>query len=153
MQQDYINLINFLKENDESVRKDLEELFYFVSITSFWENNRVNSKIFTFNYWQCKTEDEAIWKSIKKIREDNVNMNNKIWIELYSCYIKELDYHHIMMYCEHKWIDFNISVHWWNSLMIWWDKDLPPFLDHTKPLHEQKNEVYKALLDYFIWLQ
>ena len=113
--QEYINLINFLKENDESVRKDLEILKFGTEIS--WCDDRYH-----------------IWDKL-----------NIIW--------NNLDYHHLMKYCKHKNIWIIIDDDTINLNSKFWTLDLWNTLvkvDNTKPLNEQKSEVYKALLDYFI---
>ena len=144
--QDYINLINFLKENDESVRKDLEELRFWCKVKIHWWDCKVieftwsNLKIWNWKrYLNYKYPDHIWWNSQNK---SNLEI---IW--------NNLDYHHIMMYCKHKNIWIIIDDDTINLYSKFWTLDLWNTLvkvDNTKPLNEQKSEVYNALLDYFI---
>ena len=143
--QDYINLINFLKENDESVRKDLEELrFWCKWFTLIWWNPVFLSHRIL---WIWTSEYNPEWKYSNN---DTIEI---IW--------NNLDYHHIMMYLFKKWYncDFqnNNLIHiekvWIDEINIETNKEILYWLiayNSFKPLHEQKSEVYKQLLDYFI---
>ena len=140
--QDYINLINFLKENDEKIKKDLETLQFGTEISRCW------SKYKMLNPWEFFDENNRTFYLIDDIcfRWDKLNI---IW--------NNLDYHHIMMYCENRKLNLIIAMNWnitsykkeSSNITIYqtWIK-----FDYTKPFHKQEPIVYKALLDYFIWL-
>lgn len=146
--QDYINLINFLKENDESVRKDLETL-KFGTIVKYktplkWTNPRDY-----FRYkWEWDWDNEI---SLPPIRMYNNQAFEIIW--------NNLDYHHLMIYCDSNKIRLVIQANGVIKTIIWnwWFEnesyDIITNIDNTKPFHKQEQKVYKRLLDYFIWLQ
>ena len=145
--QDYINLINFLKENDESVKKDLETLKFGTKVKycTCWHNNiyedwiYIDDKYVMSEFWEV-LEYKNIWQDYLHSTEPDIKI---IW--------NNLDYHHIMMYCYNKNIDLTIVECW--EIYNTGNWQFITKLDNTKPFHEQKSEVYKALLDYFIWLQ
>ncbi len=136
MQQEQLNLINFLKENDESVRKDLETLKFGTKISRCW------SKYKMLNPWEFFDKNNRTFYLIDGIcfRWDKLNI---IW--------NNLDYHHIMMYCDSKWIWARLCLSRINIYKS--DFDIDIYLDNSKPFHEQEPIVYKKLLDHFIWLQ
>ena len=129
--QDYINLINFLKENDEEVKKDLEKLrFWCKWFTLIWWNPVFLSHRIL---WIWTSEYNPEWKYSNN---DTIEI---IW--------NNLDYHHIMMYCnniEQTTARFDMYWHFINEY-----GEVEFQLDYTKPFHLQDGQVFKSLVEYF----
>lgn len=125
----YLEKLTDLVCQEKNIEKDLNQKEYYVSITSK-NNDRLNNQIFAYDFWMCNSEQEAIWLSIEKIRKQKENKYNQILIEL--CYIKdkEIEYHHVSWYGDIKKIDINVD-----------------FIDSTKPLSQQSEEVLKNIFE------
>lgn len=147
----YQKLWELLKEVPE-IKKDLEELRFWTDLfyknwkewinhheTYIWMShpyNWTNSQPIIKNY-----HNYCIWSnfSIKQLKE-LYKINNPI------------EERHIRMYCEkikeNTIINTNLDTLWvffiWNCVIR---------LDNSKPFHQQDEEVYKQLYEYFISLK
>ena len=127
----------------KEIKEDISQKAYVVSITSN-EDNRYNNQMFSYIFWKCNSKDEAIWKAIWETRKQKENANNKILIELAFEYEKDIEYHHLMMYCTKNIIPINISAYWEVSII----QNFICKFNNTLPLHKQSEEVLWALVEY-----
>ena len=125
-------LIDLLK-SDKQTKEAMEKLEFWC-ILKFWiETCSIISKFNSYNV--LFHTDWLIWF----IEEEDFKKYEIIWLPLQERFIR--------MYCEFQWKDFNFSTHWWNTLMLLWDKDIPPFLDNTKDFDNQDDIVYQRIYE------
>ena len=74
---------------------------------------------------------------------------DKIKQDMEWYYWNNLDYHHLMIYCEKKRYAFAIWSTWkliWNRNEEWSYVEIQ--LDNTKPFSNQSEEVYEQIFNY-----
>lgn len=130
-------LTALLCEVDE-VKKDIMELRFWCKVYYNWEYRIIYDykniawKIFiNIGRWLSEEYKDNYW--IKEI----------IW--------NPIEYHHLMMYCESKWIKLSINNYNTTQSGIFFNWNGCCVLDNSKPLNQQSAETLWKIYNFLKW--
>lgn len=144
MEKELLRHIEILKTVPE-IKKDLDKKLFVSSLTAK-EWNAVINQLQSFDYWECKNKEEAIWKQIKGLRSNIKYKDYSIFIEVCLGFDCDIEERHLRMFCEEKWYWMIINCQWWITVLnsIYFE------LDNSKPYMEQSEEFFKKLNDWIV---
>ena len=139
-------LIELLKTVPE-IKEDLDRKEYVTTLLSKnWIHTHLETQ--TFMLWECNSKEEAIWKHIKSLRDNDKYKDYTILIELCIDNDNDIQEYHLRMYCKNKWYPFAI----WNTGKIIWSKNkewsYAEIQLENKSFDNQGEEVYEEIFNF-----